>query len=212
MAKNLRVHELAKELGLTNKEAVDLCLNMGIDIKGHSSSIIEAQADRVRRRAEREGLVRNVQPEEVKPVKKAAVKKVAAKKEGDAESDEPKPAKKAAAKKAPAKKAAAKKVDDTASVVVEAKEIRETLAEVVATIVAGIRQALESTPPELAGDIVSTGLTLAGGGALLKGLDKKISEDLKLAVTVAQNPAQAVVEGAGKCLENPELYKNIIER
>jgi translation initiation factor IF-2 len=120
LAKNLRVHELAKELGLTNKEAVDLCLNMGIDIKGHSSSIIEAQADRVRRRAEREGLVRKVQPEEVKPVKKAAVKKVAAKKEGDAESDEPKPAKKAAAKKAPAKKAAAKKIDDAAPVVVEA--------------------------------------------------------------------------------------------
>ena len=113
MAKNLRVHELAKELGLTNKEAVDLCLNMGIDIKGHSSSIIEAQADRVRRRAERDGLVRDEQPEEVKPVKKAAVKKVAAKKEGDAEGDEPKPAKKAAAKKVaakkPAKKAAAKK-------------------------------------------------------------------------------------------------------
>ncbi|MCX6529616.1 MAG: translation initiation factor IF-2 [Actinobacteria bacterium] len=117
MAKNLRVHELAKELGLTNKEAVDLCLNMGIDIKGHSSSIIEAQADRVRRRAERDGLVRDEQPEEVKPVKKAAVKKVAAKKEGDAEGDEPKPAKKAAAKKAPAKKAAAKKVDDATSVV-----------------------------------------------------------------------------------------------
>ena len=120
MAKNLRVHELAKELGLTNKEAVDLCLNMGIDIKGHSSSIIEAQADRVRRRAERDGLVRDEQPEEVKPVKKAAVKKVAAKKEGDAEGDEPKPAKKAAAKKAPAKKAAAKKVDDAAPVVADA--------------------------------------------------------------------------------------------
>jgi len=120
LAKNLRVHELAKELGLTNKEAVDLCLNMGIDIKGHSSSIIEAQADRVRRRAERDGLVRDEQPEEVKPVKKAAVKKVAAKKEGDAEGDEPKPAKKAAAKKAPAKKAAAKKADDSAPVVVDA--------------------------------------------------------------------------------------------
>jgi len=120
LAKNLRVHELAKELGLTNKEAVDLCLNMGIDIKGHSSSIIEAQADRVRRRAERDGLVRDEQPEEVKPVKKAAVKKVAAKKEGDAEGDEPKPAKKAAAKKAPAKKAAAKKADDSAPVVIEA--------------------------------------------------------------------------------------------
>ena len=79
MAKNLRVHELAKELGLTNKEAVDLCVNMGIDIKGHSSSIIEAQADRVRRRAERDGLVRGEQPEEVKAVKKAAVKKPAVK-------------------------------------------------------------------------------------------------------------------------------------
>ena len=119
MAKNLRVHELAKELGLTNKEAVDLCVNMGIDIKGHSSSIIEAQADRVRRRAERDGLVRGEQPEEVKAVKKAAVKKVAAKKEDAAEGDEPKPVKKAAAKKAPAKKVAAKKEDDVAPVVVD---------------------------------------------------------------------------------------------
>ena len=131
MAKNLRVHELAKELGLTNKEAVDLCLNMGIDIKGHSSSIIEAQADRVRRRAERDGLVRDEQPEEVKPVKKAAVKKVAAKKEGDAEGDEPKPAKKAAAKKAPAKKAAAKKVDDAAPVVEAPAPVVEAPAPVV---------------------------------------------------------------------------------
>ena len=68
----MRVHELAKELGLTNKEAVDLCLVMGIDVKSHSSSIIEAQADRVRRRAERDGLVRDEQPEEPKPEKKAA--------------------------------------------------------------------------------------------------------------------------------------------
>ncbi len=96
------------------------------------------------------------------------------------------------------------------AVIVEAKEIRETLNEVVATIVAGIRQALESTPPELAGDIISSGIALAGGGSLLKGLDKRISEDLKLAVTIADNPAATVVEGAGKCLENPELYRNII--
>ena len=134
MAKNLRVHELAKELGLTNKEAVDLCLNMGIDIKGHSSSIIEAQADRVRRRAERDGLVRDEQPEEVKPVKKAAVKKVAAKKEGDAEGDEPKPAKKAAAKKAPAKKAAAKKVDDATPVVEAPAPVVEAPAPVVEVV------------------------------------------------------------------------------
>ena len=59
----MRVHELAKELGLTNKEAVDLCLTLGIDVKNHSSSIIDAQADRVRRRAERDGLVRDEQPD-----------------------------------------------------------------------------------------------------------------------------------------------------
>lgn len=99
-----------------------------------------------------------------------------------------------------------------ASVVVGGKEIREALSEVVATIVMGIRQALENTPPELAGDIISSGIALAGGGALLKGLDKKIQEELKLDVTVAQDPPTAVVAGAGMCLENEELYRNIISR
>ncbi len=80
MPSNLRVHELAKELGLTNKECLDLCLSLGIGVKTHSSSVVEAQADRVRRRAEREGLVRDQQPEEPKPVKRAAAKKAAAKK------------------------------------------------------------------------------------------------------------------------------------
>ena len=76
MAGKIRVHELAKELGLTNKEAVDLCLSLGIGIKTHSSSIEEAQADRARRKAEREGLKRDIQPEEpAKPGKKAAGKK-----------------------------------------------------------------------------------------------------------------------------------------
>ena len=49
MAAKIRVHELAKELGLTNKEALDLCIALGIGVKSHSSSIEEAQADRVRR-------------------------------------------------------------------------------------------------------------------------------------------------------------------
>ena len=116
----MRVHELAKELGLTNKEAVDLCLVMGIDVKSHSSSIIEAQADRVRRRAERDGLVRDEQPEEPKPEKKAAAKKAPAKKAAvkaaDAGGDADKPVKKAAAKKAVAKKAVAKKATPDSSV------------------------------------------------------------------------------------------------
>ena len=64
MAGKIRVHELAKELGLTNKEALDLAIALGIGVKSHSSSIEEAQADRVRRRAERDGLIRDQQPEE----------------------------------------------------------------------------------------------------------------------------------------------------
>ena len=62
MARKIRVYELARELGLTNKEALDLSLSLGIGVKSHSSSIEDAQADRVRRKAEREGLIREVQP------------------------------------------------------------------------------------------------------------------------------------------------------
>ena len=76
---------------MTNAETLDLAESLGIGVKSHSSSIVDAQADRVRRKAEREGLVRDEQPEEPKPVKKAAKKA----------------AKKATAKKASAKKAAA---------------------------------------------------------------------------------------------------------
>ncbi|MTA39571.1 MAG: translation initiation factor IF-2, partial [Actinobacteria bacterium] len=114
-AKKIRIAELAKELGLSNKEALDLSKSMGIDVRNVSSSMEDAQADRVRRKAEREGLKRDVQPEEEKPVKKKAPAKKAAAKKADAESDgdtdTAAPAKKTAAKKAPAKKAAAKKAE-----------------------------------------------------------------------------------------------------
>src|SRR5438128_12397462 len=84
LAKRIRVYELARELGLTNKEALDLCEALKIGVKSHSSSIEDAQADRVRRKADAEGLRRDVQPEEPEtPKKKAAAKKAAA---------EPKPA------------------------------------------------------------------------------------------------------------------------
>jgi translation initiation factor IF-2 len=73
---NIRVYELARELGLTNKETLDLCAALGIGVKSHSSSIVDAQADRVRRKAEREGLVRETQPEEP-PVEKKGAKKSA---------------------------------------------------------------------------------------------------------------------------------------
>ena len=79
MPKKIRVYELAHELGLTNKEALDLCLSLGMGVKSHSSSIEDAQADRARRKADREGLRRPVQPEEpAPPAKKAAATKKAA--------------------------------------------------------------------------------------------------------------------------------------
>ena len=114
--KKIRIAELAKELGLTNKEALDLSKTMGIDVKGVSSSMEEAQADRVRRKAVKDGLKRDVQPEEEKPAKKAAAKKAAVKKVEAEDGSTPAPAKKAAAKKAPAKKAAAAKVEADAVV------------------------------------------------------------------------------------------------
>ena len=68
------MYELARELGMTNKETLDLCEALGIGVKSHSSSVVDAQADRVRRKAEREGLIRDEQPPEPekKPAKKAA--------------------------------------------------------------------------------------------------------------------------------------------
>src|SRR3954467_11207083 len=78
----MRLHELAKELGMTNQEVVDLCGVLGVPVKSHSSSINEAYADMVRRRAVRDGLTRDEQPEEPKadraPAKKAAAKKASA--------------------------------------------------------------------------------------------------------------------------------------
>jgi rod shape-determining protein MreB len=84
------------------------------------------------------------------------------------------------------------------------------MGEVIGSITASIRQALENTPPELSGDIMSTGICLAGGGALLKGLDRQISEELKIVVAIADDPLAAVVEGGGKCLDNTEIYKDVL--
>jgi translation initiation factor IF-2 len=109
-AKKIRIHELAKELGMTNAEVLDLCGVLGVAAKGPSSSLAEAYADMVTRRAERDGLTRDEQPEEAKPAKKVAAKKSAAKKKDDAPADASKvvsSAKKAAAKAAPVAEPAA---------------------------------------------------------------------------------------------------------
>ena len=72
MAKSVRVYELARQLGMTNAEVIELCGSLGVDVKSHSSGMVEAQADRVRRKAESEGLIREPKEEKATPKKKKA--------------------------------------------------------------------------------------------------------------------------------------------
>jgi len=77
-------------------------------------------------------------------------------------------------------------------------------------MLAAIKEALESTPPELSADLVDMGLVLTGGGALLKNIDKLISKDTGLPVTIADNPLECVAIGTGKALENEELFSTML--
>ena len=95
---------------------------------------------------------------------------------------------------------------------VSSKDIREAIAEPVNAIVDSVRIALEQTPPELAADIVDKGIVLSGGGALLKNLDLLIREVTRLPVIVAENSTTAVVEGAGRVLDEVTLLKEIAAR
>jgi rod shape-determining protein MreB len=92
---------------------------------------------------------------------------------------------------------------------ISSKDIREAIAEPVNAIVDSVRLALERTPPELAADIVDKGIVLSGGGALLKNLDLLIKEVTRLPVIVADNPLTAVVEGAGRVLDEMKLLREI---
>jgi len=86
-------------------------------------------------------------------------------------------------------------------VVLTAAEVREALEEPLATIVAAVRTTLERTPPELAADIVERGIMLAGGGALLLGLDERVREETHMPVYIAEDPLECVALGAGQSLE-----------
>ena len=96
-----------------------------------------------------------------------------------------------------------------ASVAIRGAEVREAVDEVASLILSAMRQALENTPPELSGDIISSGIVLAGGGALLKGLDRYLSDDLGIAVRVSDDPLAAVVKGAGMVLDDSVRYKGV---
>jgi len=88
-------------------------------------------------------------------------------------------------------------------------EIREALAEPIGNIVETVRITLERTPPELAADIIDQGIVLAGGGALLRGLDVLLREETGLPVTIAEDALSAVVLGAGRLLDELDLLRKV---
>ncbi|MBO8171986.1 MAG: rod shape-determining protein [Bacillaceae bacterium] len=98
------------------------------------------------------------------------------------------------------------------TITITSKEVMDALNEPVSAIVQASKNVLERTPPELSADIIDKGVFLTGGGALLNGLDKLLSEELKVPVLVAENPMSCVAEGTGLMLENldraPKKKKN----
>ncbi|MCB9805608.1 rod shape-determining protein [Candidatus Nomurabacteria bacterium] len=95
-------------------------------------------------------------------------------------------------------------------VILTDSDLREAIAQSVATLVESTKEVLESTPPELVSDIMRRGIFLVGGGALIKGLDRLLQEELQIPVSVANEPLTAVARGTGVILENLELYRDVL--
>ena len=95
------------------------------------------------------------------------------------------------------------------SIKISEEEIREALMSTINQIIGAIHEVLEETPPELLGDILERGITIAGGGALLKGLDKKIAQETKIPVWIADDPLTTVVRGCGRVLDDLDLLSKV---
>lgn len=93
---------------------------------------------------------------------------------------------------------------------ISSAEIREALSDPINAIVEAVLISLERTPPEVAADILDRGITLTGGGALLRGLDERIRRETNLPVHVAEDPLTCVVRGTGKILENISGYRKVL--
>ena len=91
---------------------------------------------------------------------------------------------------------------------VRSEEIRDALKEPLSSILEAIRQILEQCPPELSGDLVDRGIVIAGGGALLRGIDRLISKETQLPVTIADDPLISVANGTGRVLQDIDYWRN----
>ena len=97
------------------------------------------------------------------------------------------------------------------TITITSVEVREALSEPIQAIVDGSKITLENTPPELAADLIDRGIVMAGGGSLLRGIDKRIAEETGLPVHIADDPLTAVVLGTGQTLNMPaRLRRRII--
>ncbi len=94
-------------------------------------------------------------------------------------------------------------------ITITSQEIRKAISEQVDSIVQAVRVALEQTPPELAADIVDSGIVLTGGGALLTGLDQLLRDETSLPITVVDDPLSTVVLGSGKVLDSLDVLKEV---
>jgi rod shape-determining protein MreB len=95
-------------------------------------------------------------------------------------------------------------------VTVSSEEIREAIEEQISRIIDAIKSTLDVTPPDLVADLVTTGMTIAGGGAMIKGLVQRISRECGMPVRMAEDPLTSVVTGAGICAENMGLLKQVV--
>jgi len=96
------------------------------------------------------------------------------------------------------------------TITISAEEIRRAIEEPVNAIIDSIKTTLDRTPPELAADIMDRGIVLTGGGALLRGLDKRLRHETGMPVRISDMPLQAVVLGSGKCLEEFEVLQRVL--
>jgi len=96
------------------------------------------------------------------------------------------------------------------TIVVSAEEIRRSIEEPVNQIVDAVKNTLDKTPPELAGDIMDKGIVLAGGGSLLRGLDERLKHEIGMPIHLADDPLLVVARGSGKCLEEFEALKRVL--
>jgi rod shape-determining protein MreB len=96
------------------------------------------------------------------------------------------------------------------TIVVSSDEIRRALEEPLGTIVDGVKSTLDRTPPELAADIMQRGIVVTGGGALLRGLDDRLTHETGMPIIVSDDPLSCVARGSGRCLEEFGALKRVL--